>query len=422
MSPSTFGRLAGALTLVAACTLTAWPAAAQPPADLELALVTGGLTEPLAVRHAGDGSGRLFIVERAGRIRIWDGTQLLFTPFLNIVALVDSGGAEQGLLGLDFHPDYETNGFFYVNYTRDPGGGLDRTVVRRYQVSGNPNVADAGSGVTLLEIEQDFGNHNGGDLHFGPDGYLYIGMGDGGSGGDPLDRAQSLDTLLGKMLRIDVDGGPGNPPDCGLNGSFYTVPPGNPFADGGGGDCDEIWSWGLRNPWRWSFDRIRGDLFIGDVGQNAWEEIDFEPAATPGRNYGWRCYEGDTPFNLTGCGPPTNYRFPILVYQHSSGNCSVTGGYRYQGAVIGGLRETYIYADYCTGRIWFATEGPPGQWSTSEWANAPISPTSFGEDERGEVYVTNYFAGEIHRFESPGAIFTDGFESGDLAAWSSSSP
>ncbi len=403
-----------ASALLAASTVP--PVAAQAPADLELQPVLSGFNRSVAIRHAGDGTGRLFIVEQPGRVWVWDGVAAP-AVFLDIESLVDDAGNEQGLLGLAFHPDYATNGFFYVNYTRDPGPGNDRTVIARYSVSaGDPDLADPSSAATLLEIEQDFSNHNGGNILFGPDGYLYVGMGDGGSGGDPNDRAQSLDQLLGKMLRIDVDGaarGGGVPADCGLVGN-YSIPPDNPFVGGAG--CDEIWSLGWRNPWRWSFDRRTGDLLLGDVGQGDWEEIDFEPAGTGGVNYGWRCYEGDHPFNLAGCGPIGSYTFPILEFSSfGTGHCSVTGGYRYRGSGIVGLDGTYLYADYCSGQIWFGTEDA-GVWSSSEWLNTTLNVTSFGEDENGELYVVD--ENEIHRIQSPSSIFTDGFESGDADAWS----
>ncbi len=393
--------------------------AAQPPADLQLVQVASGFTRPVTVRHAGDGSGRLFVVEQAGRIRIIDaGGSVLPAPFLDIVALVDDGGNEQGLLGLDFHPDYDTNGFFYVNYTRDPGPGLDRTVIARYEVSaGNPDVADPASATTLLEIEQDFSNHNGGNILFGPDGFLYIGMGDGGSGGDPFGRAQDSGELLGKMLRIDVDGASRGSETCGLVGN-YGIPAGNPFPgimDG----CDEIWAFGLRNPWRFSFDRATGDMLIGDVGQDAWEEIDFQPGdSSGGENYGWDCREGLHPFE--GCGG--TFVDPILEFANGS-DCSVTGGYRYRGHQIAGFDGTYVYADFCSGKIWFGTENTEGLggWSSSLWQNTSFSIASFGEDEQGEVYLTA-FNGTVQRFVSPSTIFVDGFESGDGSAWSSQSP
>ena len=252
--PATPGRPATAklITLVA---LVAVAVAISPATSQEIALVeiAGGLTDPVYVIHSGDGTGRLFIVEQPGKIKIWDGTQVLPTPFLDIENLTSCCG-ERGLLSVAFHPDYAANGFFFVNYTNNAGD----TVVARYRVSSlNPDVANPGSATQIIEIEQDFANHNGGQLQFGPDGYLYIGMGDGGSGGDPLNRAQDLDELLGKMLRLDVDGA-----------LPYEIPPDNPFVGIPG--RDEIWAYGLRNPWRFSFDRLTGDMFIGDVGQNLW--------------------------------------------------------------------------------------------------------------------------------------------------------
>jgi glucose/arabinose dehydrogenase len=392
------------------------PVGAAPPDDLVLVPLISGLNSPVAVRHAGDGRGRLFIVEQAGVIRIWDGTGLVPTPFLNISSIVDSEYNEQGLLGLAFHPNYASNGYFYVNYTYDPGAGLDRTRIARYSVSaGNPDVADTAETV-ILEIEQDFSNHNGGDIHFGPDGYLYICMGDGGSGGDPNDRAQDRTKLLGKMLRIDVDGatrkGRGFIEKCGLVQN-YDIPVDNPFV-GDGNACDEIWAYGMRNPWRFSFDRQTGALFIGDVGQELWEEIDFQPAASSGgENYGWRCYEGTHEYNLTGCSGP--FVDPILEYSQASGGCSVTGGYSYRGHGIAGFGGTYVYGDYCSGKIWFAL--PAGGWSAVLWDDTSLGISTFGEDEDGEIYVADLFGGTVSRFESPSTIFVDGFESGDTSGW-----
>lgn len=396
-------------------------APAEIPDDLDLETVANGFTRPVAVRDAGDGSHRLFVVEQAGRIRIIAGGQVLATPFLDIVDLVQDAGNEEGLLGLAFHPQFADNGHFYVNYIYDPPtGGKDRTRVVRYTVSdADPNLADPTSAVVLFEVEQDFSNHNGGNILFGPDGYLYIGMGDGGSSNDPNERSQDPRTLLGKMLRIDVDGTPPAEPNdlCGLTAA-YGIPPDNPFV-GGSGDCDEIWAMGLRNPWRWSFDRFTGDLFIGDVGQNAVEEINLEPGSgTGGRNWGWDCFEAfepnpNDPSPL--CGAASLYDFPILHYDHSVG-CSVTGGYRYRGHLIGGLPGTYIFGDYCSGRIWFATEESSGTWTRSLWRDSSLSISGFGEDESGELYVVN-LGGTIHRFESASSIFTDGFESGSSSAW-----
>jgi glucose/arabinose dehydrogenase len=398
--------------------LGAWaPAAGGIPKDLELALVTSGLSSPVAVRNAGDGSNRLFIVQQGGQIRIWDGNQVLATPFLSVTV---GTGSERGLLGLTFHPDYPENGRFFINYTR--GGGAGETVIAEYHVSADPDVADP-TGTDILRITQDFTNHNGGDIHFGTDGYLYIGMGDGGSGGDPNDRAQDPGQLLGKMLRIDVDGG-GFPADCGLTGN-YTIPEDNPRRDGPGGDCDEIWALGLRNPWRWSFDRSTHDLLIGDVGQLTIEEIDFQPAASPGgENYGWNCFEGNNVYNTDGpfCNDPGPLVPPILTYGHSGGSCAVVGGFRYRGPIIG-LRGTYIFSDNCSGRIWFATENG-GSWSFFEWQDTPYLVSSFGEDEAGHLYVVN-LSGAFYRFSSAtgeSEIFSDGFESGDLSRWSSSVP
>lgn len=419
--------LALALTLVPATPVMA----GDPPADLEAVQLATGLSRPVAVRHAGDGSDRVFIIEKVGRIRIFDTSTdtLVSAPFLDITGAVDSGGNEQGLLGLAFHPDYSSNGFFYVNYTQDPGAGDDRTRIERYTVSADPNVANVGSALTLLEIEQDAGNHNGGDIHFGPDGFLYIGMGDGGGAGDTPNNSQTRLELLGKMLRIDVNGATTEGPEhlgaetCGLVGN-YDIPASNPFF-GADGTCDEIWAIGVRNPFRFSFDRATGDMFIGDVGQGAIEEIDFQPASsTGGENWGWRCYEGNNTFNTTGCLPIENYDFPILQYGHGGGNCSVTGGYRYRGS-ISGFVGTYVYADYCSGDVWFA-DNDTGSWVAAIWAGSTIPAfgiTSFGEDESGELYVT-HDNGRFYRFESVSGmnIFVDGFESGSTGAWSASVP
>jgi hypothetical protein len=383
----------------ALCLAAAWVSASDPPSDLVLQLVENGLTSPVAVTGAGDGTGRLFVVEQAGQIEILGGG-----TFLDITDRVDNTGNEQGLLGLVFHPDYSTNGFFYVDYTHDPvGDNPDVTRVSRFQVSiADPNLADASSETILLEFDQSAVNHNGGDLHFGPDGYLYIGSGDGGGSGDPLNHGQSLDTLLGKILRIDVD-----------SGSPYAIPPSNPFV-GTAAALDEIWAYGLRNPWRFSFDRANGDLFIGDVGQGSVEEVDLQPASSPGgENYGWRCMEGDQVYNnsLCGGGPLIS---PILVYGHNP-ECSVTGGFRYRGN-IGGLHGRYVFGDYCSGVIWFASD-ETGTWSTIPFADTTLAITSFGEDDDGELYVVDR-GGVVYRFYSPSAIFADGCETADTGRWS----
>jgi hypothetical protein len=376
----------------------------DPPGDLGLELYADEFTRPVAVRHAGDGSNRLFVVEQAGRIKVIENDAVISPPFLDITALVDSSGNEQGLLGLAFHPNFENNGFLYVYYTYDPGSDPDRTRIARYRVSGaDPNLADAASAFEILDFEQNGSNHNGGDIHFGPDGFLYIASGDGGGAEDPDDLAQSLDTPLGKMLRIDID-----------SGSPYAVPAGNPFlADPNA--LDEIWAYGLRNPWRFSFDRLTGDLYIGDVGQYAVEEIDRQPASSSGgENYGWSCMEGDATANYNPCdGSPLTP--PILVYNHNP-ECSVTGGFVSRGN-IGGLHGRYIFGDYCSGMIWFALESG-GSWSADPWMDTNLNISSFGEDESGGIYVVALTGGEIYRISSPSSIFTDLFDSGDTSRWS----
>jgi hypothetical protein len=367
---------------------------AAPPADLALTLVTSVTGAPLAVRHAGDGSGRIFIVSRNGIIRIHDGTQLLPAAFLDISSRVASGG-ETGLLGLAFDPDFSNNRFFYVNYTASISGNL-HTRISRFQVPvATPNVADATTELELLEIRQPYSNHNGGDIHFGADGYLYIGMGDGGSGGDPQDRARKLDNLMGKMLRIDVHGNTPGSAACGLQGN-YGIPVDNPFI-GTAGACAEIWSYGLRNPWRWSFDRLTNDMILADVGQGSWEEVNFQPAGSSGGEYyGWSCMEGNHVFNSARC-DGSLLAAPILEYDHSGGNCSITGGYRYRGPILA-MNGIYVYADYCTGNIWFAEPGSRG-WTSSLWQAGGMNISSFGEDEVGNIYVVD-LGGGIYRFDS----------------------
>ena len=335
------------------------------------------------------------------------------------------------MLGLAFHPNYPSDGYFYVNYTESatPPGDCpnnadcdSNTVIARYSVSaGDPDLADPDSEVRLLVINQDYSNHNAGNILFGPDGYLYIGLGDGGSGGDPQNRAQSMNSLLGKMLRIDVDGG-GFPSDCGSVGN-YGIPQNNPFRDGAGGDCDEIWALGLRNPWRWSFDRDTGDMYIGDVGQNIWEEIDYEPWNSTGAlNFGWRCYEGNHTYNTNGCGAQGQYEFPIVEYdQRISNRAAVTGGYVYRGPTIGALQGWYVFADYNSGEVWFTAPNSQGGWSTQLWQDVNLVVSSFGEDESGELYVVN-LSGSIHRLTSPSSIFGDPFETGDTSGWTTVEP
>jgi glucose/arabinose dehydrogenase len=355
------------LALVVALAAAALPASAS---AIRLTPVATGLASPLLVT-APPGDARLFVVEKPGRVRIVRAGRLLPTPFLNVVNRVSTGG-EQGLLGLAFHPKYADNGRFYVNYT-DRGGD---TRVVEYRVSSSPNRAAAGSARVILTVDQPYANHNGGHIAFGPDGMLYIGMGDGGSGGDPENHGQRTNTLLGKMLRIDVDTPSGGRP--------YGIPAGNAFPNGGG--RAEILHWGLRNPWRFSFDRASGDLWMGDVGQNAIEEIDFAPKGSSGLNFGWNAFEGTKAFGGTANGPTVN---PVAQYTHSKG-CSVTGGYVYRGSRVPSLRGRYVYADFCSGRTWSMRAGPrPGDVReiTGRLSRSLKNVFSFGEDAAGEMYV-----------------------------------
>jgi glucose/arabinose dehydrogenase len=341
--------------------------------------VVSGLTNPVAITHAGD--ARLFITLQDGRIVIWDGTRLLPEPFLDIRSRVLDGG-ERGLLSVAFHPRYRENGLFFVNYT-DLNGD---TVIARFNVSSDPNRADPNSFRQLLFVDQPFANHNGGQLQFGPDGYLYIGMGDGGSGGDPGNRAQNLLDLLGKMLRIDV------------NADTYAIPPSNPYA-GLSSRRQEIWASGLRNPWRFSFDRATGDLWIADVGQGNWEEINFQPATSiGGENYGWRRMEGTHCFNPSSNCNDGTLVLPVIEYSHATGGCSVTGGSVYRGGRSPRLHGMYIYGDLCSGVIWGSVrDAATGTIATRTLIDANFAISTFGEDFLGEIYVANYETGAIHR-------------------------
>ncbi len=351
-------------------------AAAQALPQIRLTRVVGGLDAPVHLTHAGDRSGRLFVVEQGGVIRIIRDGRLLPRPFLDISARVISGG-EMGLLSVAFHPRFASNGRFFVNYTAN--GERLRTVIAEYRASeGDPNVAGRTERV-LLTIDQPYRNHNGGLNLFGPDGMLYIGMGDGGSGGDPHNNGQRLETLLGKMLRIDVDGA-----------SPYRVPPDNPFV-GRAAARGEIWAYGLRNPWRFSFDRANGRLFVADVGQNAWEEIDL---VERGGNYGWRIMEGGHCFRQDECNR-AGLALPIAEYGREGG-CSVTGGFVYRGGRIRELVGRYLFADYCSGRLWVLTEGTAGRWTMSTLLDSGLRVSSFGEDQDGELYVLDH-GGAVYR-------------------------
>jgi glucose/arabinose dehydrogenase len=368
-------------------------------AALKLGLVdfASGLDQPLGLTHAGD--NRIFVYEQEGRIKIIQPNgQVLATPFLNITGRVESGGNEEGFLGLVFHPNYANNGYFYVNYTHT-SGGTTYTRISRFTVSSNSNVANVNSEEVLLTVVQPFENHNAGDIHFGPDGYLYIPLGDGGSGGDPQNNAQTMTRLLGKIIRIDVNAQAGSPSDCKGSGTgSYTIPAGNPLVDGPGRNCDEIWAAGLRNPWRSSFDRLTGDLYIGDVGQNAWEEVNFQRAGSPGgTNYGWRCYEGNHAYDLDGCRDRSSYTFPIFEYAQGSNNCSVIAGYVYRGSQYPAMYGHFLLTDYCSGIFWDLVCAANG-WQVTQHTNLQaFGRVAFGEDAQGELYVVDRSANKIYR-------------------------
>jgi hypothetical protein len=352
------------------------------PGQLSMQPFSTGFTEPLFVTHAGD--DRIFVVEKAGKIYILNQQGVrIATPYLNIDPRVNSAASERGLLGLAFHPNYKQNGYLYVNYTNSTGS----TVISRFSVTADPNVADPNSEQIMLTITQPYSNHNGGCINFGPDGYLYIGTGDGGSGGDPGDRAQDGLELLGKFLRIDVD-----------NGLPYTIPPSNPYY-GLSSVRNEIWGFGARNPWRWSFDKVTGDMWIGDVGQDTQEEIDFWPdTATTFPNFGWRCYEASLPYNTSGCQPQSFYDAPVYFYNQTQGSCSVTGGYMYRGARFQSMWGTYFHTDYCSGYLWSTRDNGLGGWTTTR-SSSPFSSNnlvSFGEDHFGEIYLTGISTGIIY--------------------------
>jgi len=349
--------------------------------QLTVTQVYTGFSSPVDIKNCGD--SRLFIVEQAGRIKIIDSTgTTLATPFLNIQTRVLSGG-ERGLLGLAFDPNYASNGYFYVNYTAQPNY---RTRISRFSVDPSfPDSALSTSEEVLLEIYQPYTNHKGGHLAFGPDGYLYIGMGDGGSGGDPQNRAQNLDSLLGKMLRIDVSNAPG-----------YDIPASNPFVGVAG--RDEIWTYGMRNPWRFSFDRITGDLWIADVGQGSREEVDFQLAGDAGgENYGWNCFEGTVTYPSTGVCPPFTSTYPPLYeYSHAGGNCSVTGGYIYRGGEYANLFGKYFFTDYCVATLRSLQRTGTTPTYTNYGTFAGSSYVTFGENNYGDLFLASQ-TGQIYK-------------------------
>lgn len=363
--------------------------------NISIELFQNGFNDPLDIQNAGD--DRLFVVEQGGRIKIVqpDGT-VNPTLYLDISGQV-SGGSEQGLLGLAFHPNYANNGYFFVNYTKTNGD----TRISRYSVDpGDPDVALPGSELMILEYDQPFSNHNGGGIAFGPDGYLYIASGDGGSGGDPGNRAQNTTLLLGKLLRIDIDN-----PGTGVN---YSIPSDNPFF-GSATNAEEIWAYGLRNPWRFSFDSANGDLWIGDVGQGDVEEIDRAGGSEAGLNYGWRCYEGSVPYNTSGCPPMGDLTFPIAEYSSSTGtgNCSVTGGIVYRGSIYTDILGLYFFADVCSGLI--GTVDNAG--TLVDHGTFGGSWVSFGEDINKELYIVS-LGGSIFKVKGDIIASTTDFEEG----------
>lgn len=351
--------------------------------------VITSLASPVDIANANDGSKRLFIVQQNGIIKVFDSLFNYIDDFITVPGI--SAGGERGLLSMAFHPDYMNNGFFFVYYT-NPSGNIE---IARFKVSSDPNIGDASSKLVIITIPHPgAANHNGGKLNFGHDGYLYFATGDGGSGGDPPNNAQTGSSLLGKMLRIDIDH---------LSGTFnYSIPPDNPYVN----DpliADEVWATGLRNPWRWSFDRITGDMWIADVGQGAWEEINFRKATeTKGVNYGWRCYEGTHAYNTTGCQTPENYIPPVFDYPHNAatGGFVVTGGYVYRGTEYPSLNGYYICADYASANQWMISDSANTWIIKKQEGIFPGSISSFGEGEEGKLYACSLSAGVVYKIEA----------------------
>ncbi len=365
------------------------PASAQSPVELQLVPWASGLSQVVDLAHAGD--GRLFAVRRPGVISIISDSMTVDPQaFLNITSAVNDQGSEQGMLSMVFDPDYANNGFFYVYYIAGTGNGTSR--ISRFSVSSDPDVADPGSEQVIYQWPQPNPFHNGGDLAFGPDGMLYIALGDGAAGGDPYNNAQDLTDPLGDILRIDV-----SDPN-----TTWTVPPDNPWAALSNDTLPEIWASGLRNPFRMGFDRVTGDLWVGDVGQNAWEEIDFWPAGdNSGPNFGWRCYEGDSPYNMQGCQGMSNYEFPVSVHENvATGGtwCSAIGGRVYRGSSYPRLAGRYIYTDYCAGEFWMLRPDGQGGWLDElGLATGAFGYVVVAEDAAGELYTANASTGQVRK-------------------------
>ncbi|MGC2061345.1 MAG: PQQ-dependent sugar dehydrogenase [Thermodesulfovibrionales bacterium] len=356
-----------------------------PPPQLVLSAFVSGFTQPVDLQVPNDNSGRLFVVEQGGRIRIIQSGTLVPLPFLDISGKIFfPTGSEEGLLGLSFHPNYPVNGRFFVNYVRAAGPTGRQSVIAEYRVTSDPNVAVPASERILLTVDQPFDNHKAGQLAFGNDSRLYFGFGDGGSGGDPFGNGQNKNTLLGKMLRIDVDSVP-------TPGKAYAIPPDNPFSGGGG--LPEIWAYGLRNPWRFSFDRASGRMFCADVGQNRLEEVDL---ITRGGNYGWNIMEGDVCFNPSSGCDTTGLLLPITQYSHSEGT-AVIGGYVYHGLSIPGLNGTYVFGDLSGGKVWGLQQDSAGNWQRTLILSHSLTVSSFGQDQDGELYLLDYSNGSVLR-------------------------
>lgn len=376
-------RWIGALISLLALTLGGLSAQSAPEGSAyRWERVGADFVRPLFVTHAGDATGRLFVVQQGGKIEVLQGETR--QTFLDLTERVSRSAnsqnyTEQGLLGLAFHPDYAENGVFFVNYTDRNG----TSVVARYRVDpANPQQALYDSEEILLTVQQPFPNHNGGHMAFGPDGYLYVSLGDGGAAGDPLGAGQNLSLLLGKILRLEVD-----------SEGAYSIPADNPFVNQAGA-LPEIWSYGVRNVWRFSFDRQTGDMYLGDVGQNQWEEINFQAVGQGGANYGWKAYEASTRYDAGVQAPDAT--LPIFEYVHGNQNgCSVTGGYVYRGEQLPALNGVYFYGDFCSGRIWAGWQSA-GTWTSQVFQDSGLSISSFGEDEAGELYVVDY-NGAIYR-------------------------
>ncbi len=349
--------------------------------------IAEGFTRPVYVTTPPDDASRLFVVEKTGKIRIVRDGQIAAEPFLDVTSLITAQGNEQGLFSIAFHPDYASNGRFFIMYTANSAGSGDNTVAE-YRVSSNPDRADPASAKVLLAIPDRAQNHNGGQVTFGPDGYLYVGTGDGGGAGDTAGNAQNKDVLLGKVLRLDVDNVPAGQP--------YGIPASNPFVNESG-TKPEIWAYGLRNPWRFSFDRETKDLYIADVGQNQWEELNLQPAASKGgENYGWNTMEARACFPSGDSCDKTGLVQPIAMYTHNQG-CSITGGYVYRGDDQPALKGWYLFTDYCSGNLWIRRAGETDNFNSNVAGKTEASISSFGEDANGELYATDDSGGRLYR-------------------------